>query len=534
MKRRIISSVLAFSLIFGAAAYLPEGFAAQNAITARAAETYGDYEYTVLDNGTVGISKYTGSDTEVTIPSKIDGKSVTSIGVEAFFKCKSLKSISMPNSITSIAHHAFYGCTGLTSIDVPNSITSIDYGAFFECTSLTSITIPYSVTSIGDHAFSHCTSLTGINVDSKNANYSSLNGVLYNKDKTELIRSPEGIKSITIPDSVTSIDSTAFYYCKNLTSITIPDSVTRIGSGAFIGCESLKSITIPNSVTSIGIDAFENCTSLSSITIPDSVTSIGSDAFDGCTSLKSINIPDSVTSIGYKAFFNTLLKSVMIPKSVKSIDDEAFGYLWDSSIMGSAKLPGFKIYCYIGTAGEKYAKDNGFDYEYITSLKSAKVTLSKTSYAYTGKAKKPSVTVKLSGKTLKKGTDFTVTYKNNKSVGTATVTITGKGAYTGKITKTFKINPKATSISKLTSPKTKQLKVTYKKVSGVTGYQVTYSTSKKFTKSTTKTVGVKSTSKTIKSLKKGKTYYVKVRDYKTVNGTKYYSAYSSVKKIKVK
>ncbi|MBR1749647.1 MAG: hypothetical protein IJ740_02015 [Ruminococcus sp.] len=172
-----------------------------------------------------------------------------------------------------------------------------------------------------------------------------------------------------------------------------------------------------------------------------------------------------------------------------------------------------------------------------TSLSKCKATLSKTSYTYSGKAKKPAVTVKNGKTTLKKGTDYTVTYKNNTKIGKATVTIKGKGSYTGTITKTFKINPKNTTVKKLTSPKTKQLKVTYKKVSGVTGYQVTYSTSKKFTKSTTKTAtikGVSKLSKTVKSLKKGKTYYVKVRTYKTVSGTKYYSAYTAVKKIKTK
>ena len=156
---------------------------------------------------------------------------------------------------------------------------------------------------------------------------------------------------------------------------------------------------------------------------------------------------------------------------------------------------------------------------------------------YTGKAIKPAPVVKLGGKTLKKGVDYTVSYKNNKKVGKATVTIKGKGAYTGTITKTFKINPKKTTIKKATSPKTRQLKVSYGKVKGVTGYQVKYSTSKKFTKKTTKTVTVKGagkTSKTIKKLKKGKTYYVKVRSYKTVNGVKYYGAYSAVKKVKVK
>ncbi len=171
------------------------------------------------------------------------------------------------------------------------------------------------------------------------------------------------------------------------------------------------------------------------------------------------------------------------------------------------------------------------------NIEYASVKLSLSKAVYTGKAIKPGVSVKFYGTTLRNGTDYTVSYKNNKKVGNATVTIKGKGSYTGIITKTIKIVPPATSFKKATSPKTKQLKVTYKKVKGVTGYQVTYSTSKKFAKSKTKTVTVKGaakTSKTIKSLKKGKKYYVKVRTYKTVNGKKYYSAYSKVKTVKVK
>ena len=165
----------------------------------------------------------------------------------------------------------------------------------------------------------------------------------------------------------------------------------------------------------------------------------------------------------------------------------------------------------------------------------AKATISglKNKY-YTGKAIKQTPTVKLGKKTLKAGTDYTVSFKNNKAVGTATVTVTGKGAYTGSVKATFKILPKKTTLKTVTSPKTRQLKATYSKVSGVTGYQVTYSTSSKFTKATTKSVNVKGTSKVISKLTKGKTYYVKVRTYKTVGKTKYYSGYSAVKKIKVK
>ena len=153
---------------------------------------------------------------------------------------------------------------------------------------------------------------------------------------------------------------------------------------------------------------------------------------------------------------------------------------------------------------------------------------------YTGKAITQKITVKLGSKTLKAGTDYTVTYKNNKAVGKATIVITGKGGYKGTITKTFKVCPPKTTLKSVTSPKTKQLKAAFSKVSGVTGYQVTYSTSSKFTKAATKSVNVKGTSKTISKLTKSKTYYVKVRSYKTVNGVKYYSAYSAVKKVKVK
>ncbi len=214
-----------------------------------------------IENGKVTITDCdTSLSGDIVLPSKIEGKPVTSIGENAFGFCSSLTSITIPDSVTSIGKVAFGWCSSLTSITIPDGVTSIGYGAF-----------------------DRCKKLTQINVDKANTSYSSVNGVLFNKEKTELIRYPEG---------------------KTDTSYAIPNSVTRIGSSAFYDCSSLTSITIPNSVTSIGDDAFYDCSSLTSITIPDSVTSIGWDTFSGCSSLTSITIPNSVTSIGYYAFRN--------------------------------------------------------------------------------------------------------------------------------------------------------------------------------------------------------------------------------------
>ena len=232
--------------------------------------------------------------TSVTIP-----EGVTSIGIWAFQYCSSLTSITIPESVTSIGQEAFSGCSSLTSVTIPEGVTSIGYRAFDGCRSLTSITIPAGVTSIGDWAFFDCSGL-------KTAGPIG-GGYDYEFGWTESIPAYafsgcSRLTSITLPESVTSIGISAFYDCTGLTSIVIPASVTSIDEDVFSGCTALTSITIPASVTSIGNYAFYDCTGLTSIVIPASVTSIGNYAFEGCSSLTSITIPAGLTSIGEYAF----------------------------------------------------------------------------------------------------------------------------------------------------------------------------------------------------------------------------------------
>ncbi len=420
MKKQIISALVAAAMIAStASAAFAEKIDVDNSFSMQAetevelSASKGTYYQDLglwfdAETGTItdaDVSLY-GS---YTIPSQIDGVDVTSIGEDAFFFCRdltsvtipegvksigntafsvceNLTSITIPDSVISIGDDAFYWCISLENITIPNSVTSIGKHAFDGCKSLTNITIPGSVISIGDEVFYNCTNLTSINVDSGNPNYSSLDGNLFNKDKTTLVQYAIGkadtqysipdsvtsivgnafyscynITSITVPAGVTNIDSSAFLYCKRLANInvdsdnpsycsvdgnlfnkdkttlvqyaidkeddryTIPDSVTSIGDYAFFASYNLTSITIPESVITIGNWSFSDCLELSSITIPNSVKSLGNYAFNGCESLRSVVIPDSVTSIGKSAFFYCMgLRKVTIPSSVTSIGEHAF------------------------------------------------------------------------------------------------------------------------------------------------------------------------------------------------------------------
>lgn len=244
----------------------------------------------------------------------------------------------------------------IKEIVLEEGITGTTYGFFDSCTNLKSFSIPSTVTYIDNEWYSNSAYdiygilLESINVSENNENYASVGGVLYNKDKTELITYPrfKTDKSYIIPDTVKKIDDSAFYTCSSLNNVTLPDGLTTIGNSAFFNCSSLISVTLPNGLTTIGNSAFFNCSSLTEIVIPDSVTSLESEAFSYCTSLEGVKISDSITkiesdtfsgctslksmpnlanikSIGYRAFsYCTSIKSIVIPKNVTSLDTYAF------------------------------------------------------------------------------------------------------------------------------------------------------------------------------------------------------------------
>ena len=235
------------------------------------------------------IGEYAFSATNL-ISVTIHGSTLTSIGKGAFQFCTQLTSISMPNvsveylsdnafsycnslisfkipdSVTSIGIETFGYCYYLTSVTMPASLIKIDDYAFWECLQLSSVSIPASVTHIGNGAFANCYQMTSISVDESNMVYSSVDGVLFNKDKSTLIAFPVGKSGeYIVPEPVKIIENVAFWRCKQLTSVILPATVTTINNHAFSDCSYLTSVVLPASVTYIGDEAFSICLNLEKV-----------------------------------------------------------------------------------------------------------------------------------------------------------------------------------------------------------------------------------------------------------------------------
>ena len=384
MVKKIISAVLAVCMVFGSASLLPKSeFVQDTAITVSAA--YGDFQYCTNedDNTTVTITGYVGSSEDVNIPSSINGLTVTKIGSncfsnndviktvkipksvkaigerafalcdllesvsvsgsgletiwgEAFRGCKSLTDVKLPDSLQYIRYLAFEGCKSLSSIKLPKNLKSIWSNAFCE-TALKEIEIPENVDYIHGDVFDFTDSLEKITVSASNKEYSSVDGVLYNKDKTELLYCPHQKTSVKIPATVTSIGHQAFKRSL-IESVSIPSSVTEIGSEAFIYCGKLKKVTVPGSVSTLHSGVF-----------------YGSD-------VSEFTLEEGITEINEKALGSDPTKKIYIPQSVKLISDLAF----DDIYRGRPEYN--TIIGYEGTEALEYAKRNSVSFVSIKRL----------------------------------------------------------------------------------------------------------------------------------------------------------------------
>ncbi len=369
-------------------------------ITSSAFKECSNLESVELSENITSIPNYVFSDCSNLVSIGLP-ESITYMGDFAFYNCSKLTSINIPDEVDRIGAYAFNNCSSLLTINIPNNVTTIYQNAFSGCSSLTSINIPSKVTEIGRHiievngtvtmdaqgVFSGCSSLESINVDSDNMKYSSIGGVLFDKEETTLKYYPEGKKDTkySIPDDTTTIEYGVFNKCTNLISINVPSSVTDlgvsestilmnlVGDSVFLRCNNLEEInvdahnlkyssidgilfnknktkilrypsskndinkyTLPSSVTDITNCAFAECNGLTNIEILQGTINIGNMAFFMSTNLGNIKIPESVSSIGNGAFaYCSSLKSIEIPEGV-TIGDTAF---WRCTGITSINLP---------------------------------------------------------------------------------------------------------------------------------------------------------------------------------------------------
>ncbi len=504
---------------------------------------------------------------EIIIPNTVE-----IIGDGAFRGCYNLESVNIPDSVTNIEENLFYGCKKLKNITIPTGVTSIGDSAFYDCISFTEITIPSAVLSIGKSVFLNCKNLAEINVSADNLNYSSDDGVLFNKNKTELFCCPGGKNgSYIIPDGVKNLTDKSFYKCQNLAAITIPSSVNNIGKEAFFCCADITSVVIPNGVTSIEDGVFSNClnlvdvtlpdtliaigddsfyaTGISSVTIPNGVKTIGHEAFGDCQNLEEVAIPDSVTNIGAYAFSGCFsLKKVTVGCGTKSIGEYAFSCcdglttavipenvtsIGKDAFLDCAELT---IYGKTGSVAQNYAKNNGIPFKQFFDS-SAKVKLGTISNTSKG--------VKLTWSAFSGAEKYTIYRKSGSSGYKSIKTVSGTAkSYTDTTAKsgtkyTYSVRASnadgksgydktGKTILFLSAPTTKvankngYIKISWGKISGAKGYVIYKKTGSGSYKKLATIKSGSTVSYKDKSVKSGTkySYYVKAYNGSTYSGYK--------------
>lgn len=271
----------------------------------------GDYGYVLLSDGTAQIVKYYGKTAKLTLPSKLDGKAVSSVGSSAFESNEKLTSVTVPSSVKTIGSYAFSSCENLKTVSLPKSLTTIGDSAFMYCPAISSITIPEGVTKIGVRAF-YCDGLTKLTLPSTVKSIGA-----------ESFSSCQELLEVTMGSGLTSIGDSAFQNCQKLTKATLPSKLKRIPDNLFAQCLELKTVNFPSGLTSIGFGAFAS-TAITAAPLPNTVKEISEEAFSWAQKLKSVNLPEGLTEISPRAFNATTLESVKLPSTIKKIGLGAF------------------------------------------------------------------------------------------------------------------------------------------------------------------------------------------------------------------
>jgi hypothetical protein len=396
----------------------------------------------------------------------------------------------------------FWNCPNLTSVTIPSSVTNIEYGAFGYFYN------EYGNSTTFDNFKIYCYK------DTTGEQYAKDNGFDY-----ELLDATSHEHTYTAKVTKAATCTTAgtkTYTCKCGESYT--ETIPATGKHTVVTDKAVAA-----TCTTAGKTEGSHCSVCGTVIKAQTTVKAKGHTYDSGKITKAA----TCTADGVKTYTCTVCKKT----KTETVKATGHKYTVTKIVKPTATAQGYTLktcsVCKSTTKTDYTAK--------LIAMSKSAVSGVKSTYAYTGKAIAPTVTVKYGKTTLKKGTDYTVSYKNNKATGKATATITGKGKYSGTKTVTYIIVPKKATVSTVKSAKTKTVTVKWKKDSQASGYQLVYSTNSKFKSSKSVNIAKNSTvSKTLTKLTKGKTYYVKVRAYKTISGKKYYGAYSAVKSVKCK
>lgn len=492
---------------------------------------------------------------------KVNLTGVTEIGGNAFTKTKVTGEVVIPETVKKFGTYAFCDCPLIEKI-IWESANAVAMGAFGANTGLKEVVISGNASGVGNWAFRGCSSLTKVTLPD------TIITILQSA-----FQNCSALKEINIPEGVTGIGNYAFSSCTSIEKLSLPDSVKSLGLNVFANCTNLKEIRLSAGLTNLGDSCLSNCPSLEKVELPKGLTSISKSAFNGCSSLKSIQIPTSVTEIKTRAFYKcNALSSIYFSKTeCPTIATDAFGYITDASVLvyipenatgytENALITKIASHLYstkviaaascVSPGKEQYTcllhENCESNYEKITQTKEHQpgepvsenvvpaTSEKEGSYdevCYCSVCKKELSREKKTTEKLTQG-GCTTSNGDGQSETNQGPAMNNENVSDGS---TKKVSVKGTVLKKVVNKKNKKIEVTWKKLKGVTGYEVQYSTNKDFKKGvhTKKVTGAVKVKVTIKGLKKNKKYYVRIRTYKKVGGKKYVSKWSKKKSVKI-